>query len=459
MSDERLTILNRIRQHQFFGVLRGQSLRALALKGSLWTLIGFVGAKFFQVTSNLILTRLLFPEAFGLMALVNVIIVGLTMFSDVGIRPAIVQNLKGEDLAFLNTAWTVQTLRGFALWAVTCLVAWPVSRLYGQPTLFPLLCVVGSTAAINGFQSFALATASRRLQLGRLTLVQLGGQITQIAITVILAWMYDSVWALASGNVIGAIAQTLLSHVAWPSQGHMVRLDQESLNSLLHFGRWIFLATLVTFLGGQGLQLIQGALVPPKTLGMLYIATMFSWSLRDLSSQLYRSVVFPILSKTFREDAQRVKSQMERSRLYLLALIVPSLIVLSFSSNFLISTLYDVRYAAAGPYLAISAITAAIGILPMAYQNALLACGDSRAHFIIVSAGVTFRIAGLLIGFRFGGVVGMLLGIGVGSLMHFLGSAAYARKMGWQSPLTDLASIGVILIGAYASFTWQAGVW
>ena len=55
------------------------------------------------------------PEAFGIMALVNVLIQGLTMFSDVGIEPAIVQHRRGDEPRFYNTAWTVQILRGFVL--------------------------------------------------------------------------------------------------------------------------------------------------------------------------------------------------------------------------------------------------------------------------------------------------------------------------------------------------------
>jgi hypothetical protein len=63
-------------------------------------------------TLDLILTRLLFPEAFGLMALVQVFMGGLQMFSDLGVNMSIIQSKRGEDPDFLNTAWTFQILRG-----------------------------------------------------------------------------------------------------------------------------------------------------------------------------------------------------------------------------------------------------------------------------------------------------------------------------------------------------------
>ena len=71
------------------------------------------------LASNLILTRLLFPEAFGLMALGSVVLVGLQMFSDAGIGPSIAQSPRGDDPEFLDTAWTAQVLRGVILWLGT----------------------------------------------------------------------------------------------------------------------------------------------------------------------------------------------------------------------------------------------------------------------------------------------------------------------------------------------------
>ena len=100
-------------EHPLFDPLRGEGLKARAIKGSAWTVGGFGFEKILQLVSNLILARLLFPGAFGLMALVNVVLVGLAMFSDVGVVPAVVQDKRGEDPSFLNTAWTIQIIRRF----------------------------------------------------------------------------------------------------------------------------------------------------------------------------------------------------------------------------------------------------------------------------------------------------------------------------------------------------------
>ncbi len=93
------------------------SLRGLALRGSIWTLGGYGASQVLRLAGNLVLARLLFPEAFGLSALVGVFMVGLAMFSDVGIGPSVIRSHRGDDADFLNTAWTIQVIRGLVLWA------------------------------------------------------------------------------------------------------------------------------------------------------------------------------------------------------------------------------------------------------------------------------------------------------------------------------------------------------
>src|SRR4051812_43189439 len=82
-------------------VIGGSFKRAVVTSAS-WTAVGWIVMQLLRFASNLILTRLLFPEAFGLMSLVTVFVVGLHMFSDLGIGPSLVQSKRGDDPAFYN---------------------------------------------------------------------------------------------------------------------------------------------------------------------------------------------------------------------------------------------------------------------------------------------------------------------------------------------------------------------
>jgi hypothetical protein len=109
---------------------RPSSAKQTARRGSLWTLGGYGVSQVIRLASSLILARLLFPEAFGLMALVNVFMQGLEMLSDLGIGPGIIQNKRGAEPKFLRTAWTLQIIRGFVLWGITLLLARPVAAFF-----------------------------------------------------------------------------------------------------------------------------------------------------------------------------------------------------------------------------------------------------------------------------------------------------------------------------------------
>jgi O-antigen/teichoic acid export membrane protein len=192
------------------------------------TVAGFGGAQVLRLASNLILARLLFPEAFGLMAIVSVIIQGLMQFSDVGVSPAIMQSKRGDDPAFLNTAWTIQALRGVGLWLVACALAWPVAVIYDAPLLMQLLPVAGLSLLITGFNPTALDTAKRHLRWGRVTAIEFAVQITGIVAAVALAWWWQSVWALVVSCSSGSFCRG--PRTGWAGNGWQPRNSSISEN-------------------------------------------------------------------------------------------------------------------------------------------------------------------------------------------------------------------------------------
>ena len=129
--------------------LSGQGLFARALRGSVLTAGSYAVTQALRLGSNLILTRLLYPEAFGVMALVSVALVGLAMFSDMGVGPAISASPRGDERDFLDTAYTLNVMRGAVLWAATCALAWPMAQFYQAPELMQLLPAAGLTLRLG----------------------------------------------------------------------------------------------------------------------------------------------------------------------------------------------------------------------------------------------------------------------------------------------------------------------
>src|SRR3990172_5242168 len=107
--------------------------------GTLLSLAGQAGAQILRLAGNLVLARLLFPEAFGLIALASLVFLVIDQISNLGIPAAIMRLERGEEPAFLDTAWTIQILRGLALWGMPTGLAPALARFYGEPELASIL--------------------------------------------------------------------------------------------------------------------------------------------------------------------------------------------------------------------------------------------------------------------------------------------------------------------------------
>jgi O-antigen/teichoic acid export membrane protein len=88
------------------------TLKQRALRAGGWSIAGYGLSQTIRLGSNLVMTRLLAPEMFGVIAIAMMVTVILSMLSDIGLRQNIVQSRRGDDPAFLDTAWVVQVVRG-----------------------------------------------------------------------------------------------------------------------------------------------------------------------------------------------------------------------------------------------------------------------------------------------------------------------------------------------------------
>lgn len=423
------------------------SLRHRAVHSGAWIGAGFAVQKGLQLASNLILTRLLFPEAFGLMALATVFLVGLSMFSDIGLKPAVIRDPRGDEPEFLNTAWTIQVARGALLCVIGAAIAYPVSLIYGQPILFPLLVVLSTTAAILGFNSIGLATAERRLDFRIITIVQLSGQVVSIVLLTLLAYWWRSVWALAVANVISSIMTVAIGYALLPRHRHRFAIDRSSAQSLVHFGRWIMFSTLATYLGGEGLKAIQGGLLTPAQFGVLAIAYTIAGIPNDLAMKLAGSIGLPVLAETYRNAPHNAFSVLHALRLRTLAISLVLFAGVMLSAEPMIRLLYDPRYHAAGEYLVALTLANSIAAVGMGYTGAVLAIGEASSYFRLMIISTVLRIAGVTLGFEMHGIIGMLYGIGAANLVATLFIWIVARKIS----LLDF-KIDAIFLGAMGFF-------
>ena len=425
------------------------SLRRLALQASAWTLLGYGAGQALRLGSNLLLTRLLFPEAFGLMALVNVFIQGLQMFSDLGIGPSIIQHRRGEDPAFLNTAWTIQVIRGGALLVCACIFAWPASIIFGEPMLLQLIPVAGLTALIAGFNSTSLFTLNRRLAIGRLTAINLCAQGASLVVMVALTWLYRSVWALVTAGLVYSLVQMTLSHRVLPGERNRLHWERDAGRALVRFGTWIFIASALTFLAYQGDRLVMGGFFTMAQLGIYTTALFISQAGMDLLQDISGKILFPMYSRMIEEGGQSLRRKMRWARIALMSAALPAFCILVVWGQDVVDLLYDPRYHEAGWILQILAAGAIARAISLTSMPVILACGDSFRHMLLMASRSVMLIAAMAVGGWLGGMRGLVIGVAVTDLLNYPTLAWAVRRHGmWMPGLDAAAAVGAAALVA-----------
>lgn len=429
-------------------MFRGEGLRARAMRGTVWTFFGFGSAQFLRLLSNLVLTRLLFPEAFGLMALVQVVMIGLNMFSDTGINMSILQNRRGDEPGFLDTAWTVAIGRGVLLWLIVLLIALPVANFYDQPLLAQILPVAGLTAVLGGLQSTKMFTANRQLLLGRLTALELGTQALGIAAMVLLAYWTKSVWALVIGGLIGTAAKTILSHIILPGRTNRLFWDREVFGELFHFGKYIFVSSAAGFLINNGDRAILGKFIAIGDLGVYNIGFFLATVPLVLTHQSGNRILVPLYAKAPPAESAANRVKIRKARTFLSGAMLALALVLGLTGDWLVDILYEPDYAMAGPVLVLLSLSYMPLLVTNAYSALLLAAGNSRDFALLLIVMACLQTLLLFLVVRDYGLIGAIVAPPVATLLVYPLTAWLARRQGgWDAGL-DAAFLGVILAGA-----------
>lgn len=431
-------------------------LKRRAIQSAGWVTLGYGLSQVLRFVSNLVLTHFLAPEFFGVMAIVNVLMIGLAMFSDIGIEQSIIQHRDVGDRDFFNTAWTLQVVRGIFLWFCCVLLAWPMSIYYDQSILLWLIPVAGLVAIISGFNSTAVFSVNRNLVLGKLTAIDLLSQISAIVLMVCFAFISPSVWVLVGGALSAALVKLVLTHVWLADEPNKLLWDSRSIQSLVKFGRWILIGTLLSFFVNSSGSLILGKFVSMAELGLFSIGATLSKMVDLIYQQIASKVIFPIYVHIKDMSNEEIRRKVFKIRAGIIAVFLPPLWGMTIFGQQIVDVLFDPRYHDAGWVLQVFSL----GSIPMIISGIgpfYLALGDSLIMLKLSIYKFVCFASAVVIGWWVAGPTGMICGMALFTLPVYL-SDIYVQKMHsiWIAKLDLLgygATILVISIGFYLSAT------
>jgi O-antigen/teichoic acid export membrane protein len=436
------------------------SLRRRALQAGAWT----IGQHAFEIAtrliSNLIMTRLLFPEAFGAVAAALSLITGLTLVSDFGLHTVIIQSPRGDREDFLRSAWTFQLWRGLLLWIALCAlctmlgVPWvrdliPASSVFADPSFPVITTTLGITLVLAGATSTVLSRSARHLDFRPIVAIDIACRLLSVAIMWVWAFLAPSVWALVGGMLVGNTLRLVLSHMAVPGPRMAFHWEKDHIHEIIRFGKWIAVSTAGSFVSQQIDVIILGILLPGPTFGVYVIAKMLVDAAEGLLGRLESTLALPILSDVARKRPHDLRDQYYRFRLPIELAAASFSGVLLASGEFVVHFLYDQRYAEAGSMVQILAI--GLAIYPCSLiRSAFTVMGDTHIVAGVSAVQAVSMLVCMTGGFFIAGPLGAVTGLALHRIIPSLTILLLASRRHWISPLQELRIVPAFIAGVVA---------
>jgi O-antigen/teichoic acid export membrane protein len=251
--------------------------------GSIWMIGLRWSMRLLGFVSTIILARLLTPDDFGLIAM-SVLATGfVTALTEAGSYQALIRHPDPQRVHY-DTAWTLNAILGLGAALIIILMAPFMPLYFKDPRIVTVLMVIAAGLAVTGFSNIGTADFRRDFQFGRQFWLQFWPRLAGFAVTVTLAVIYRSYWALILGGLVSAIAQLIVSYVMHP---YRPRFSLGARAEMLGFSTWASLSSLGWFLEQRMDQIVLGGIVRPATLGLYYLAS-------NLAEMATREVVAPL---------------------------------------------------------------------------------------------------------------------------------------------------------------------
>jgi O-antigen/teichoic acid export membrane protein len=439
-------------------VTRQPRLRDRALNAGMWTVAAYGSDLIVRLLSNLILTRLLFPEAFGAIAASSALISGLMLVSDFGVRAVVIQSPRGDQADFLSSAWLFQLWRGIVLWLILVAVCallsvssiqhfLPAASVFADRSFLPITIALGFGLVLSGAESIFIPLNMRRLNYRPIVFVDLASKIPSVVVMLVWAWLAPNVWSLVAGGLASGLFRVVLSHAYLPGPPMSLIWKRDHIREILGFGRWIAVSSIATFFSQQSDVILLGFVAPGYVLGLYSIAKLLIGAGEGLLDRLSSAIALPIFGEVLRKDPAVFRNRYYRFRLptdLAAGLLSGGLLV---AGNFIVGFLYDPRYAEAGvmcQLLALGTLSFPLSLV----GNAFTATGDTHVNAFASILKAVSLLACMAVGFFLFGVNGAVAGVALHRVFPSALMVLFARQRNWIGVWEELRIVPAFVAGA-----------
>ncbi len=369
------------------------------LSNFIWRFLERSGAQLVTFVVSIVLARLLDPTVYGTIALVTVIITILQVFIDSGLGTSLIQKKDADEIDF-STVFYFNIAMCTVLYLLLFFTAPLIALFYEEPTLTPIIRVLGITLIISALKNVQQAYISKNMLFKKFFYSTIGATISSAVVGIIMAVKGYGVWALVVQNLFNLFVGTLILWVTVKWRPKLL-FSFERLKGLFSFGWKLLVSKLIDTIYKDIRQLIIGKKYSTEDLAFYNKGDQFPKLLITNINLSIDSVLLPTLSKE--QSNKEVLKSMTRRAIKISSFILwPCMVGLGVCAEPLIRLLLTEKWLFCVPYLRIFCFTYAFYPIHTANLNAIKAMGRSDIFLKLEIAKKTVGIVLLLASMWFG---------------------------------------------------------
>ena len=428
-------------------------LKQKITQGIIWSATQNWGTQIFTFLTFLVLSRLLDPKDFGLVALATVFIAFAQIFLDQGFTDAIVQRDQ-LDQEHLDTAFWTSVLMGGLLTILLIILVEPIAGIFQEPQLAPVLRWLSLAFVFAALSSTQQAILQRQLAFKSLAIRALLSAALGGIVGIGLAFLGFGIWSLVIQNLVNVLVSAI---VLWrvsdwrPS----LRFSGKHFKDLFLFGLNVVGSKVLDFFNRRSDDFLIGYFLGPTTLGYYTIAYRLLLVLIRLLTSVINTVAFSAFSR-LQHDLNQMREAFYTATQYTSLITFPAFIGLSILAPEIIPALFGPNW---GPSIPVMQILTLIGILhSVSYFNGsvIKATGKPSWRLGIMFLNAVCNVIGFLFVVRWGIVAVATAYVSIGYLLIPISFVAVHRliKIDYQTyfsqykaPLGSSVVMVVVLAG------------
>lgn len=354
------------------------NLKRKTISSLFWKLFERGGKAFVELVVQIVMARLLAPEAFGALAIMLVFVNVGNVIVQSGLNTALVQALK-IDYRDCSTVFWLSFCTAVVLYAVVFVCSPIIAAFYDLPEIIWPLRLLGLILLINSFNAVQIAIVQRRLEFRKVFNATLFSVVVSGILGIVCAFMGGGLWALVaqqlSYQLVNCIA--LAFQVKWFPKAIF---DCARARELFSFG-WKLLASGILDQCYQSLSdLIIGKQFTPVNLGLVSQGKKYPQAIGNLLDGAIQPVMLSAVSRV-QDDISYVKRLVRRALKTSTYLIVPSMTLFAVMAEPFVRMLLGEQWLPCVPFLQMYCFTYAL--LPVHTSNLQALNGMGRSDLFL----------------------------------------------------------------------------